>query len=222
MTSAFYSVFVFFVLHSCVYSSILCHSVFRRCDPGEHIATLGNRSELKTDREMENRSERGKTEVNVLHGRGSLGNSDCPVFLIQPTWIQTLLPPLSYFIMPALKMDQGEVESGVGAAGICSALRGLTLSLIFMPLCLKDKREMEWETRSEQGCVTVVMHEWLFLLSVPPPPLKDAVEDVEWAERSRKPRREAAGRRVGLVREKTVSHDDYYSITFDYIGIKTN
>ncbi len=169
---------------------------------------------------MENRSERGKTEANVLHERRSLSNSDCPVFLIQLTWIHTLLLLLSYFIMPGLKIDQGEVESGVGAAGKCSTLRGLTLSLIFMPLCLKDKREMEWETRSEQGCVTVVMHEWLFLLSVPPPPLKDVVEDVEWAERSRKPRREVAGWRVWLVREKTVSH--YNSMTFDYIRIKIN
>lgn len=47
--------------------------------------------------------------------------------------------------------------------------------------------------RSEQGCVPVVMHEWQFLLPVPPPPLKDVAEDVEWAEHSGKPRREAAG-----------------------------
>ncbi len=44
----------------------------------------------------------------------------------------------------------------------------------------------------EHGCGPAVMHEWLFLLPVPPPPLKDAVEDLEWAGRSRKPCREAA------------------------------
>lgn len=57
--------------------------------------------------------------------------------------------------------------------------------------------------RNEQDCVPVVMHEWLFLLPVPPPPLKDAVEEVKWAERSGKPRTEAAGWGVGSVREKT-------------------
>lgn len=61
----------------------------------------------------------------------------------------------------------------------------------------------------------VVMHEWLFLLPVPPPPLKDAAEDVEWAERSGKPRREAAGWRVGSVRDKTVSHDNCCLIKSD-------
>lgn len=44
----------------------------------------------------------------------------------------------------------------------------------------------------EHGCGPAVMHEWLFLLPVPPPSLKDAVEDLEWAGRSRKPCREAA------------------------------
>lgn len=32
-----------------------------------------------------------------------------------------------------------------------------------------------------------MMHEWLFLLPVPPPPLKDMAEDVQWAECSEKP-----------------------------------
>lgn len=55
--------------------------------------------------------------------------------------------------------------------------------------------------RNEQDCVPVVMHEWLFLLPVPPPPLKDVVEEVKWAERSGKPRREVARWSVGSVKE---------------------
>lgn len=55
--------------------------------------------------------------------------------------------------------------------------------------------------RNEQDCVPVVMHEWLFLLPVPPPPLKDVVEEVKWAERSGKPRREAARWSVGSLRD---------------------
>lgn len=68
--------------------------------------------------------------------------NQCPVFLIQLTWIYKLLLLLPRLTLAELKIDQGEVESSVGAAmwWVNAVLsEGLTLSLIFMPLCWKDK-----------------------------------------------------------------------------------
>lgn len=69
----------------------------------------------------------------------------------------------------------------------------------FLDSLLLCSAKPRWsETRSKQGCVTEVMHEWLFLLSEPPPPLKDAVEDVKWAELSSKPSSRIEGNSIWL------------------------
>lgn len=60
--------------------------------------------------------------------------------------------------------------------------------------------------RHEQGCLTVVMHEWLFLLSVPPPPLKDMVEEMKWAERLRKPKEVGCRLESGITKGKSTLH----------------
>ena len=46
----------------------------------------------------------------------------------------------------------------------------------------------------------VVMHEWLFLLPVPPPPLKDILGDAEWAELSRKTKERGSRIENGISR----------------------
>lgn len=60
--------------------------------------------------------------------------------------------------------------------------------------------------RHEQGCLTVVMHEWLFLLSVPPPPLKDMVEEMKWAERLRKTKEVGCRLESGITKGKSTLH----------------
>lgn len=60
--------------------------------------------------------------------------------------------------------------------------------------------------RHEQGCLTVVMHEWLFLLSVPPPPLKDMVEEMKWAERLRKPKEVGCRLESEITKGKSTLH----------------
>lgn len=58
---------------------------------------------------------------------------------------------------------------------------------IHAPLFKRQKWRPSDRQGVKKGCVTMVMHEWLFLVSTPAPSLKD-VEDMEWVECSRKAR----------------------------------
>lgn len=111
------------------------------------------------------------------------------------------------------------MESSVGAAGMQYSWKVYSLPDSHAPLF--KRQNGDGETRSVQGCVTVVMHEWLFLLSVPAPSLKDVVH-MEWAKCSRKHRREAAEWRVALVRKNTMSLYKNDLIKFVYMGINTD
>lgn len=136
---------------------------------------------------MEDGSERQK-QMLFMRERRSLQFRLNPSTITEYT--HAVIPLLSHSIMPELKIDRGKAESSVGAARLrvnTVLLKGLTLSLIFVPLCFKRQkgagvRDEEW-TRL---CDCSDAWEAISVLSVPPPPLKDVVEDIEWAESSRK------------------------------------
>lgn len=136
------------------------------------------------------RTERGK--VNVLHERRSLGNSD--------QWEAYFSHWHSYIILLVLKTDRGEVKNKVGATRWwVNSMLSEQHSLLSMCL-FKAKGEMEWGMGRKPS--PAVMHEQLFPVPAPPPPLKDMVEDVEMNEhwRSGRPESEAARLRGGSVR----------------------
>lgn len=121
----------------------------------------------------------------------------------------TVLLPLSYHIMLETDtIDQGEVESNVGVArpqvNTIPSQEVNALPVVHGRPSFKRQKETKWELRTEQGCVTMVMHERLFLLPVPPPPLKDMRDNMEWAESAQGNERQRGMSRASDYYEKKV------------------